>query len=74
MRAAAAVGHDTATLAAFSVEVDGKPGLSADRFAVSHLAASLSYPAASLRLNAKRGMVSRLDAAGGVRIRVVYLP
>jgi len=51
-------GHDTATLQAFSGD-GGLAGCSCR---------SIRHPV-SLRLDAKRGIVSRLDAAGRVRIR-----
>jgi hypothetical protein len=56
------VGHDTATVGAFS----GGRRLSGPLLPIDSPARTL---AASLRLNAKRGIVGGLDAAGPVRIR-----
>jgi len=58
MLAGAGGGHDTATLQAFSGEAA----------AVRPSCRSILHPV-SLRLNAKRGIVGCLDAAGWVRIR-----
>jgi len=58
MPAGAGGGHDTATLQAFSGEAAS----------VGPSCQSIRHPV-SLRLNAKRGIVSGLDAAGWVRIR-----
>jgi hypothetical protein len=55
-------GHDTATLKAFSGE---EAGWTDGRLP---LCQSIRHPV-SLRLNAKRGIVAGLDAAGWVRIQ-----
>jgi len=59
MRSIRVTGHDTATLEAFSGGLGGHLGVSCQ---------SIRHPV-SLRLNAKRGIVIGLDAAGWVRIR-----
>jgi hypothetical protein len=55
----AIAGHDTATLEAFSGGLGGHLGVSCQ---------SIRHPV-SLRLNAKRGIVTALDAAASIRIR-----
>jgi hypothetical protein len=69
MPAEAGSGHDTATLEAFSgerVKFSGEAGRIGNHPGVS--CHSIRHPV-SLRLNAKRGIVPGLDAAGWVRIR-----
>jgi hypothetical protein len=59
VRANAASGHDTATLQAFSGGLGGHRAL-----------LPIDLPPVSLRLSAKRGIVTRLDAARRARIEI----
>jgi hypothetical protein len=61
-----AAGHDTATLKAFSGRAGREAGLIGGISGLS--CQSIRHPV-SLRINAKRGIVACLDAAGWVRIR-----